>query len=133
MRAFSSAVLPGPVPPETRMFRRDDRAVRAARRTAPGRAPCRTRSPAENARPPKPAYGDHDFAAGWRGGNGDPRSVAESGIEEGLGGGIELAASLDPDVPGSLDHDLGDLRVLEQQGPPAVLRAPLSWSSSIGW
>ena len=39
IRAFSSVVLPEPVPPETRMFRRDRSASRATRNTFSGRAP----------------------------------------------------------------------------------------------
>ena len=90
---------------------------------------------------PEPAYGDGDLGTRGRRADGDPRAVLETGIEDGSGGGIEAkrpgdvdrgavepgggesprlvglesAASLDPDVAGSVDHDLGDLRVLEER------------------
>ena len=74
--AFSSVVLPDPVPPETRMLRRDERAVRAARRTASGSEPMRTRSSGENARPP------------------NRRMVMAT---SGLAGGVQMA-TLDPSL-----------------------------------
>ena len=89
---------------------------------------------------PEPADRDRDLGSRGRGADGDPRSVAEPGVEDRPRGGIEPerpgdvdrgaveprggesgrvvglepAASLDPDVAGSVDHDLGDLRVIEQ-------------------
>ena len=51
-QGVQSVVLPEPVPPDTRMLRRDRSASRAARNTFSGRAPWPTRSSAENARPP---------------------------------------------------------------------------------
>ena len=53
MSAFSSVVFPDPVPPETRMLRRERNTCSASRNTSSGRAPCATRSSAEKARLPK--------------------------------------------------------------------------------
>ena len=49
-----------------------------------------------------------------------PGDVDRGAVEPGGGEsrrlvGLESAASLDPDVAGSVDHDLGDLRVLKQR------------------
>ena len=48
------------------------------------------------------------------------RDVDRGAVEPGGGEsrrlvGLEPAASLDPDVAGSVDHDLGDLRVLKER------------------
>ena len=53
MSAFSSVVLPDPVPPKTRMLRREYSTRSASLRTFSGSAPCSTRSAAENDRLPK--------------------------------------------------------------------------------
>ena len=53
MSAPRSVVFPEPVPPETRMFRRERSALRAALYTASGSDPMPTRSLAVNARAPK--------------------------------------------------------------------------------
>ena len=53
MRALSNVVLPDPVPPDTRMLRRECNTRSASARTFSGSAPCFTRSSAENARFPK--------------------------------------------------------------------------------
>ena len=53
MSALSKVVLPDPVPPDTRMFRRDRNTRSASLRTFLGSAPCFTRSSAEKDRLPK--------------------------------------------------------------------------------
>ena len=52
MRALSKVVLPDPVPPETRMLRRDNNIRSAAFKTFSGRAFCLTRSAALKLRLP---------------------------------------------------------------------------------
>ena len=52
MSALSNVVLPDPVPPETKMFRRECNIRSASARTASGSAPCSTKSAAENDRLP---------------------------------------------------------------------------------
>ena len=90
--------------------------------------------------PPEPSDRDGDLGSRGRRADGDPRSVAEPGVQDRPCGGIEPerpgdvdrgavepggresgrvvglepAASLDPDVAGSVDHDLGDLGVLQE-------------------
>ena len=53
MSALRRVVLPDPVPPETRMLRRERNTRSASARTSSGSAPCFTRSSAEKARLPK--------------------------------------------------------------------------------
>ena len=43
----------------------------------------------------------------------DRRPVERGGGEGGCFDGLELPAALDPDVAGAVDHQLGDLRILE--------------------
>ena len=88
---------------------------------------------------PEPADRHRHVGAGRRSADGDPGAVLEPCVENGPGRGIEperardvdrrpvergggerrrldgleLAAAFDPDVPGAVDHQLGDLRVLE--------------------
>ena len=49
-----------------------------------------------------------------RPGDVDRGAVEPGGGEPGRLVGLEAAPSLDPDVARSVDHDLGDLRVIEQ-------------------
>ena len=138
--AFSSVVLPEPVPPETRMFRREREQCRsAARNTVSGRAPWPTRSSAENARPPnrRMVIATWGFAGGVHMATLEPsssrasrtgrvagsspsglRDVDRRPVERGGGerwrlDGLELPAALDPDIAGAVDHQLGDLRIFE--------------------
>ena len=88
---------------------------------------------------PEPSDRHGDVGAGRRRADGDPGAVLEPRIENGPGRGIEpkrprdvdrrpvergggerrclngleLPAALDPDVAGPVDHELGDLRILE--------------------
>ena len=88
---------------------------------------------------PEPADRHRHVGAGRRSADGDPGAVVEPCVEDGPGGrieperardvdrrpvergggerrrldGLELAAAFDPDVAGAVDHQLGDLRVLE--------------------
>ena len=146
--AFSSVVLPEPVPPETRMLRRDRSTPSAARNTLSGRAPWPTRSSAENARPPnrRIVIATWGLAGGVQMATREPsssrasrmgrvagsspsglRDVDRRPVERGGGesrclDGLELAAAFDPDVAGPVDHELGDLRVLEHGLEPGQER-----------
>ena len=88
---------------------------------------------------PEPADRHRHVGAGRRSADGDPGAVLEPRIENGPGRGIEperardvdrrpvergggerwcldgleLPAAFDPDIAGAVDHELGDLRVLE--------------------
>ena len=53
IKALSKVVLPEPVPPDTKMFRRETSTSRALCKTRSGSEPISTRSWAEHARPPK--------------------------------------------------------------------------------
>ncbi|MDE2762420.1 MAG: hypothetical protein OXK74_06470 [Gemmatimonadota bacterium] len=100
---------------------------------------------------PEPADGDGDLGRGGRRADGDPRSVFEPSVQDWLRGGIEperpgdvdrravepgggergrvlrlkFPGSLDPDVAGSVDHDLGDRRVFEQTLQPRKERGEM--------
>ena len=52
----------------------------------------------------------------------DRRPVERGGGERGCVDGLELPAALDPDVAGAVDHQLGDLRVLEHGLEPGQER-----------
>ena len=97
MRALSNVVLPDPVPPETRMLRRDRNTRSASARTFLGSAPCFTRSSAENARLPKAADGDSDLRTGGRNADSNPRSVIEPGIDNGRGRRVQSQRTGDMD------------------------------------
>ena len=133
--------MPEPVPPETRMFLRERSTPGGRAEHLLGKGPLADQVLSRERAAPEPAYGDGDLGTRGRRADGDPRAVLETGIEDGSGGGIEAerpgdvdrgavepgggesrrlvglesAASLDPDVAGSVDHDLGDLRVLEER------------------
>ena len=88
---------------------------------------------------PEPADRHRHVGARGRSADGDPRAVVEPRVEDGPRGriepkrardvdrrpvergcgerwcldGLELTAAFDPDVSGAVDHELGDLRVLE--------------------
>ena len=140
--------MPEPVPPETRTLRRERSASRAAWNTFSGRAPCRTRSSAENARPPnrRIVIATWGLAGGVQMATREPsssrasrmgargrieperaRDVDGCPVERGGGerrcfDGLELSAAFDPDVAGAVDHQLGDLRVLEHGLEPGQER-----------
>ena len=136
--AFSSVVLPEPVPPETRMLRRDRSASRP-RGTPLGQGPLADEVLGRERAAPEPADRHRHVGAGRRSADGDPGAVVEPCVEDGPRGrieperardvdrrpvergggerrrfdGLELPAAFDPDVAGAVDHELGDLRVLE--------------------
>ena len=139
MSAFNSVVLPDPVPPETRMFRRVCSIFSAASFTFLGSAPCATRSAAENDRLTKAPNGDGNFRAGRWNTDGNTRAVVQAGIDDGsrgrvqaerpgdMDGGplkrrggqqrgfvrVELSMSFDPDVVWAVNHDLAHVRVFQ--------------------
>ena len=139
IRAFSSVVLPEPVPPETRMLRREWEGVAGGPEHRLGESPLADEVLGGERTAPEPADRHGHVGARGRSADGHAGAVLEPRIENGPGrrieperprnvdrrpvecrggerwcfDGLELPAALDPDVAGAVDHQLGDLRIFE--------------------
>ena len=131
--------MPEPVPPDTSTFRRERSISRAARCTFSGDGSHADEIVGGERPPAEPPDRQRHLRTRRRGADGDPRAVLESCVEDGAGHGVEPersgdvdrravergrverggvdgfepAPALDPDVLRAVDHELGDLGVLE--------------------
>ena len=97
MRALSNVVLPDPVPPETRMLRRD-RNTRSCFGPHVFGECALLHEIIRRERPlAKAPHGDSNVRTGGRNADGNPRSVIEPSIDNGRGCGVQPQRTGDMD------------------------------------
>ena len=140
MSALSSVVLPLPVPPLTRIFRRVCNTRSASSRMCAGSVPCATSCAAEKDRVAKAPHGDGHVRAGRGHTDGHARAVVQARIEDRRRGRVqaqgpgdmdrrplqrrrvergrvdrpEPAVAFEPHVPRPVGHDFAHVRIVER-------------------